>query len=423
MSLWTSQSSVKRRYYHHIVIFLALLFFGFFTVLFHRFFFYFDEWTLLKEYIQSPWQSLLVQNHEHLRPVFKLFYFGELRLFGLRYELFMACSMILHLLVGFFVYRITIYLTYKPVLAIIGFLVFTLHPAAYEALFWGSGQDVLLTMLLGLWSLEAYILNNKTLQAIVLSTLAMFCWAPGFIFPLILFLLSVAGKKAERGARVLFGLVVILYIVTYLLFGRLGLSTNNQHLVSIETLLSVGPFLLRSLWDGIVGQLFFEPSAVVRLLLVIVLIVTGYWTVRQLKHQRKVFFLSLLCSVGLEYLLIAPFRAGLPVYQQIAPRYQYLTKTVLVIALAVFISLVRERWSKSTLPVSRVVASVVVVFTILVLALGTMDLAYQWQQMAINHQQSIAWVLSHDNYQGIVDETLAPGLTARELREIYQQLE
>lgn len=397
-----------------VVIFFILLYLA------RQLFFFYDDWILLWEYTSgSPHLFLLTPNYEHLRPVFKLLYFTELRLFGLNYLPILGVNIILHLLVGLVVFQLIWHSTREFILALVGFILFSIHPAAYEVVFWGSTQDTILMTLFGLLAYVAFFWQRNLPQTVLFSILSMFSWAVGFIFPLSLFLVSLLKRKKGLQMTSALALVISLYIFIYLVFGRSGLTVNNQTLFTIQSLGGVGPYVLKGVHDGLIGDLFFNPPRFLGYALMLIVSIFCLWTFRRLPHPRRPLYMLLVLLVPMQYAVIAPFRFILPGSQQIASRYQYFPKAIFFVIFFIGWSYFRRSLSVTFKKLSDLCSFWFIAGLVFVSLFIHQELSQTRSILVGKDKAIIRRVLLDPDYNGDVPLSIEPMLDSSELRQVY----
>jgi len=338
------------------------------------------RWAATTTTSQLP-QYFLQSQDLFYRPLDKTIIYLLYSVFSFQPEGYHIFILFIHFLVVGGVYFLAQRLTHSKLLGVLTAVIFALHPAHAENVFWFSSFSVALCALFIMYAMVAFLCfrdKKSTLSyviAVVLSVLAFLSYEQAIIIPLLLLSLDIFITKQKRNLKLLlthlpFLIVVIIYVILRSLshafigsenygyyitsmvpnifgnvFGYTGIFFGGLPFLTFYTLLREG---LRSEW------IYFT---------IVVSIFIGYvaWSMYIYKNVvRSVLQKSetSLILFGLVFALLSllPF---LPL-GTITPHYLYLASFGYAFALIVALQLFIKRWVKNKKYATLILIAIVI---------------------------------------------------------------
>lgn len=155
---------------------LVLLFLGFITCLVYfksfNVFFAQDDYILINQFSQNRfWENLAnafgMPTVNHFRPVHNLFFTLSGSLFEKNYFLYHALIFAIHVVSGFFVYKVIWRLGENDKSAVLGGLLYTISPIHFVSLYWISGGATILGFFFLITSFYSYLLGKLRLSGVL----------------------------------------------------------------------------------------------------------------------------------------------------------------------------------------------------------------------------------------------------------------
>lgn len=103
------------------------------------------------------WKSLFLAHQYQFFPIFQLFYWLELQLFGIKPSLFFLVSVVLHLVNVFLASSLTFRLTKSKVFSMLTAILVSFNKSFFEGIFWPTLQSNILLTTCVLFSLHLFI--------------------------------------------------------------------------------------------------------------------------------------------------------------------------------------------------------------------------------------------------------------------------
>lgn len=184
----------------------------------------------------------------HWRPLHNLFFLISGNVFGKSYFGYHLIIVSIHIITGFFIYKIFERLFKDRQSALFAALIYVLHPAHFTALFWISGSAINIALLLFCISIYLF-LSKKRFPAIILyllSLLASEALIAGFA---VYFALLVFQKKLKENYPflALISAISVIFVISRFLFLKPAATSDVYSIVvSSESLFTVKYYILRT---------------------------------------------------------------------------------------------------------------------------------------------------------------------------------
>lgn len=312
-------------------------------------------------FISEVWAGV-EDNHisPYYRPIFTLslaidyFFWGE-KPFG-----FHLTNLILHAMVSVLVYLLALKIIRANLPALLGSLVFAVHPVHVEAVAWVSGRNEMLSAFFMFLSLYLYILfkDDKDNKKYIITSLVSFFAAllskeTAITLPAIIFLYDASFGEGRIIKKLKFPIIYGVLGIVYLILRTSVLSIYewvpyplHQRLFTgaglvIEYLrLLIFPLNLKLHYDIPVRMSFFAAAVIIPIIL-LGIIFSGLYFIR--KYDRKIAF-------SLVFILLALLPvSGVPTLIQpalIAERYLYIPSAGFSLAFGLFFMNISSRFNK-----------------------------------------------------------------------------
>ena len=170
----------KTRFWGNIFVFVILFILSF--SIFYKslnIFFVQDDFILINEFssenlINDLKNTIDPSKATHWRPLHNLYFLISGNLFGKFYPGYHAFSLMIHIVSAFMIFKVLRLLTKNTNTALLGAIIYAVHPSHFVSIFWISGSATTIGFLFLISSFYLYLINKKSwaLVLFVLSFLA-----------------------------------------------------------------------------------------------------------------------------------------------------------------------------------------------------------------------------------------------------------
>lgn len=190
-------------------------------------FFWKDDWVFMHNMIGMDMDYLVANYYGHIMPIFKIYYFFLLNLFGTSALAFSYVGKFLFACCGLALLALAMRITSKR-MAWAMTIAFLIHPLAFEQVEWIFEQCISLHLLFQILSVYFFLrwVSSGTARdlwvMVLLTSLQNYSFGNGLFIPLLfvfgIFLLCPSGQRRRQGVSA-FLLLFILFIAIQMVFG------------------------------------------------------------------------------------------------------------------------------------------------------------------------------------------------------------
>ncbi|OGJ46952.1 hypothetical protein A2272_00480 [Candidatus Peregrinibacteria bacterium RIFOXYA12_FULL_33_12] len=311
-------------------IFLVFLLINFIVWRLHFYFPFWDEWEFIDEF-NSGHFNFFIPHVEHFKPLFKLFYYLELKYLDERFLYYNYILIFIHSFVGIVFFKILRNLINSKNIAILFSLIFLFNPFHGQTIF--SNFQVcsvlnVLFFLIALLFLQKFLIDKKKINifaSFFFSFIQTYFFGQGLLLPLVLIVYYLIFNDKRISYKYIIGYVSV-FIVDILIYIHFALNnstatTNGLFITDIYAILKY--FIFAVLINFVKNLALFTVAWPVWILVFVLFSACIFFTYKlKLKDFNKIsIFCFLFYSVTFVLLSVSRFRYSMA--QSIAGRYTY----------------------------------------------------------------------------------------------------
>lgn len=196
-------------------------------------FFWRDEWQFMNAFRGFKFSFLLEPHFYHIVPIFKLFYFIQLKIFGINAQLFHYTNLILFGLIFIVLFKLFICRLYSAWHGFFICVIILAHPINFNHLLWSFQVGITLQLFfqsLSIYYLFKYLESSGWkyfLLTFVFAILQNYSFGNGLLFPLLIFLFLLFTKNKRKITIPIVLFLLILFVSIQVLLGKSEQLLNN----------------------------------------------------------------------------------------------------------------------------------------------------------------------------------------------------
>ncbi|MBI5357158.1 hypothetical protein HZB78_06140 [Candidatus Collierbacteria bacterium] len=303
------------------------------------------------------WNTLLLSHEYQFFPIFQIFYWIEIQLFGVNPSLFFLVSVVLHIVNIFLASSLTFRLTKSEFSSVLAAILVSFNKSFFEIIFWPTLQSNLLLTTSSLFAVYLFLKsknqynNYDALKLFLIILIGNFLFgfgiAVGFIFTFTALIFFNPGKGRSvlsflTAAASIIGVIAIISFSTAELRqeGKMP-ELSFRQLSQIVYFTAVGPsegIISRFFLPGFVPNIYSLPNILIMILIPGILVIfTGFLVYRFFKKKswkKSLYPLFMFYSLTVApYAIAALARSANGAYKALADRYVYYPLFFFVLAL------------------------------------------------------------------------------------------
>lgn len=324
----------------------------------NRVYFLWDDLELLMLLKFQFWKSLFLAHQYQFFPVFQLFYWLELQLFGVKPSLFFLVSVVLHLVNIFLASSLTFRLTKSKFFSMLTAILVSFNKSFFEGIFWPTLQSNILLTTCVLFSLHLFFRIRERYRSrdawILFFTFLIenfvfgFGVSIGFVSALaaLIFFKPGTGKRVipilGAAAGIIGVSLILLFSVPELHRDEIPISFSATHVFDILYFTAVGlaeGIISRFFLPGFVPNIYSLPNIFIMILIPgalaagTVFLISRSIMKKTWKHQLQPLFMFYSLAAA-PYAIAALARSANGAHKALADRYVYFPLFFFVLATA-----------------------------------------------------------------------------------------
>jgi len=395
-------------------------------------FFYWDEWDWLRPIANGNFEIFKPHN-EHFLPIIKVFYEVQLSVFHNDPMYMHYVMLFIHAVTAFLVGYFLWLLLKRNFLAILGGLIFALHPFQWENVLWTFQSQIIFNVMFVLLALIFTKLFLDTLKkryyflALFFTFIQLYTFGSGLIMPIviIMFFLLFRGKRVSWKLVIPYIIIFIVNTIIYKIWGSANVVAfaDIKNISAIQKLIEYYSY---AIFNNLGRTLSLKESPVFTLSLIFYTLIAIFSTffigkgILEKKEQWKLFAFGYVWYL-ISFILISLSRFTNGIEQSYSARYAYYyIIPILIIVLYIVKFLLEEKrpWFNYLF---RLLLTVVIITFLILSYIHIQKIKTDRQFLFVKNYKEMSLYEKDNSYEPVIFD-LHPFQTKQELLDTIQKL-